>query len=385
VVSRDDRSPLERAELDALDRILAREAVGEEHLELAALVDSVRADAPRMDPAFAARLDERVEERLARRRPAAGRRPRLRRLALAGGGAVAAAVALTIVLASGVLNGAGGAASRTTPALPAQTSLRAPAAGASRHAPAFAGASATPAANGAPVAAPVHAGSRLVHRDSTLELAAPVGRIQRVANGVVADTERAGGVVASSYVDVRGAAGGASFSLSVPSTHLGALIAAVSSLASVRSLTQATNDVTGGYDRFERLLAHRRAEIAALRRRLPAATAAQAASLRRRIAILRRLVAADLAGAAALAARSATAQLHVGVAVAPAPAHHAAAAGGSPLDRAARTALHALEELLAVALVVLAIVVPVALCALALWWGAAALRQRARERAIRAA
>ena len=56
-MSRDELNASELAELAALDRILAREPVGEEHLELAALVDSVRAGAPQMDRDVAARLD----------------------------------------------------------------------------------------------------------------------------------------------------------------------------------------------------------------------------------------------------------------------------------------------------------------------------------------
>ena len=59
-MSRDEMTASARAQLDALDRILAHEHVGEEHLELAALVDSVRAGAPRMEPAFRERLDGEV-------------------------------------------------------------------------------------------------------------------------------------------------------------------------------------------------------------------------------------------------------------------------------------------------------------------------------------
>jgi hypothetical protein len=59
-VSRDELNARELEELAALDLILAREPVGEEHLELAALVDSVRAGAPTMAPAFAERLDAQL-------------------------------------------------------------------------------------------------------------------------------------------------------------------------------------------------------------------------------------------------------------------------------------------------------------------------------------
>src|ERR1022692_4685139 len=65
VVSRDELTASQLAELAALDRILAREPVGEQHLELAALVDSVRAGAPQMDRDFAARLDATIAQRLA--------------------------------------------------------------------------------------------------------------------------------------------------------------------------------------------------------------------------------------------------------------------------------------------------------------------------------
>src|ERR1700688_5206521 len=88
VVSRDELNASQLAELAALDRILAREPVDEEHLELAALVDSVRAGAPRMGTAFAAQLDSQIASALER---SAARRMRVPRLGLgrpafAGGG-----------------------------------------------------------------------------------------------------------------------------------------------------------------------------------------------------------------------------------------------------------------------------------------------------------
>jgi len=85
-VSRDELNAQQLAELAALDRILAREPVGEEHLELAALVDSVRAGAPQMDRDFAARLDATIAQRVAARALAACGLPRpgLRRLAVRG-------------------------------------------------------------------------------------------------------------------------------------------------------------------------------------------------------------------------------------------------------------------------------------------------------------
>ncbi len=82
--------------------------------------------------------------------------------------------------------------------------------------------------------------------------------------------------------------------------------------------------------------------------------------------------------------RARTAELEVSLVTAAAPARHGHT-GGGPITRAFSDALHALDEILAVALVALAILLPFALVALALWWSTTALRQRARERALRAA
>jgi hypothetical protein len=103
---RNELSPQATIELAALDAILAREPVGEEHLELAALVDSVRADAPRMSDTFAARLEARVTS--PRRRPGARadrRRPGAPRFAMAGGSVFALVLVAVAVVSSGVLNG----------------------------------------------------------------------------------------------------------------------------------------------------------------------------------------------------------------------------------------------------------------------------------------
>ena len=64
---------------------------------------------------------------------------------------------------------------------------------------------------------------------------------------------------------------------------------------------------------------------------------------------------------------------------------HHRSGGAGPLADSFNNALHVLVEMLAVALVVLAIALPFALTGLAVAWSAAALRQRSRERAIRAA
>jgi hypothetical protein len=398
VVSRDELNTQQLAELDALDRILAREPVGEEHLELAALVDSVRAGAPQMDRDFAARLDATIAERLAGSRARRMRRPRPspRRLAFAGGGLVAAAVAVTIVISSGLLNGGSVGVSNFSP--PPRTSVpRLATPGASAHARALApsgatatfGVTASPApagagasSNSAAALAP-SAQARLVQRGSTLTIATSPATMQGVANQIVAATEQQGGVVESSNVEIQGSASYASFSLAVPSGRLGALIARLSGLASVRGLTQSTHDITDGYNQETARLADSVAERAALLKQLAvAATAADATSIQHQIDALGHRIAAEHRSIDRLLNESHTATLQVNVVPGPSTKHSAAV---GPLSRAFHKALHALEEILAIALIALAIVLPFALCALALWWAAASLRQRARERAMRTA
>jgi Domain of unknown function (DUF4349) len=392
-VSRDECNGAELAELAALDSILAREPVGEEHLELAALVDSVRANAPKIDAGFEARLAERFAgaPRRARWRVSAGR------LAFAGGGGVAAAVALTIVLSGGVRHDlfGGGAPARVQDGIgrgsvPAQRILQTP--GSSAHANSAPGPAASEHA-GAKVLAPgpsaaAPAGgfgaSRLVSKGSDLTLAAPPARIQGVADRVVAATEQEGGVVEHSDVSIHGSFSYATFSLSVPSGHLGPLLTTLSSLASVRSLNQSTQDITSSYEREQALLARRLAALASLRKQLAtAASVADATALRKSIAGVKFRIGAERATIKRIAAQASNSTLQVEVLAGAAAAKHKHSGGA--LASAYHDALGALQEILAIALVALAIALPFALTALALWWAASGIRQRARERAIRAA
>jgi hypothetical protein len=397
VVSRDELNASQLAELAALDRILAREPVGEEHLELAALVDSVRAGAPRMEADFAARLDATIAERVAGSRAPRIRlpRPSVRRLAFAGGSLVATAVALTIVISSGLLNGGSGGVptlrSPTTfvPKLATPNAVAHGRAVAPGGATASFGATASPApagvsgsSNSAAAVAP-NARGRLVQRDSTLTLATSPATMQGVANQLVAATEQQGGVVESSNVEIQGSASYANFSLAVPSGRLGSLIARLSGLASVRGLTQSTHDITDGYNQETARLADSVAERAALLKQLAvAATAADATSIQHQIDALGHRIAAEHRAIDRLLTEGHTATLQVNIVPGPSTRHSVAA---GPLSRAFHQALHALEEILAIALIALAIVLPFALSALALWWAATSLRQRARERAIRTA
>jgi Domain of unknown function (DUF4349) len=387
-VSRDEMTAAARAELDALDRIVAQEHVGEEHLELAALVDSVRGGAPRMDPAYRARLDESIAARLARprrrgflRRPAG--RPRL--AAIGGGGLVTAAVAFVIVISSGLLHGASnnGTTTARKHAASAQRALgpaKIPTFGAAASTPPAPGAIAHAETNTLPSRTP---SGRLVRRHSELVLASAPASMQHVANEIVARTEQRGGVVASSNVSTTGAGGGATFSLQIPSARLGSLIGALSSLASVRALSQATTDITSNYNGIAARLADHRARATALRTALASAATTASDQIQRQLDAVERRIALEVRALATLHGQATTATLGVVVVPATVAHHHSGAAG--PLASSFHNALGVLVEMLAVALVVLAIALPVALTALGVAWSTAALRQRSRERAIRTA
>jgi uncharacterized protein DUF4349 len=299
---------------------------------------------------------------------------------------------VTIVISSGLLNGGSVGVPNLGPPRTSLPGLATPRADAHAHALAPSGATASfgvtasPSAgassNSAAALAPSAQG-RLVQRGSTLTIATSPATMQGVANQIVAATEQQGGVVESSNVEIQGSASYANFSLAVPSGRLGSLIARLSGLASVRGLTQSTHDITDGYNQETARLADSIAERAALLKQLAvAATAADATSIQHQIDALGRRIAAEHRAIDRLLNEGHTATLQVDVVPGPSTKHSAVV---GPLTRAFHNALHALEEILAIALIALAIVLPFALCALALWWAGASLRQRARERAMRTA
>ena len=292
------------------------------------------------------------------------------------------------MISSGVLGGAGG-----SPARVRSDALKgfSPEARAPHGALATNGSAAPTAGTSVPTApadlraAPAHGSARLVRRNSQLVLATAASTMQHVANEIVTRTEQRGGVVANSNVSVASAGGGAQFSLQIPSPRLGSLIGALSSLAAVRSLNQATTDVTSTYNGIDARLADHRARAASLRKELASApTSTQADAIQKELNGVERRIAAEVRALASLQGQARTAMLNVSVVPAAASRHHRSGAAG-PLADSFHNALHVLVEMLAIALVVLAIALPFALTGLAVAWSAAALRQRSRERAIGAA
>jgi hypothetical protein len=396
-MSRNEPGAGARDELAALDRILAGERVGEEHLDLAALVESVRADAPQIDDAFAGRLDRLVAARTAPRAARQRSRSRSARRGWAplasGGGALAALVlGLAVVLGSGVLNGAS-----NTPLTRSPSGLRALAgSGKVEHATApgadnftATGPTAstgsldtlTPNAGSVNSAAPnpLNPSDQLIQRAASLTLATAPSQMQGVANEVVSTTEQYGGVVEHSNVSVHGASSYSSFNLSIPATKLGPFLSSLSSLAGVRALTQSTQNLTHSYDSATVKLADEKSERAALIKALASAqSTTQAATIQQQINALDTAIAATHGQVGALLSEGHNSNVDVAIVAGSAGAGHSA----GPIVRALDDSLAVLDVVLAIALVALAVLLPIALCVLAVWWSAAALRQRSRERAL---
>lgn len=409
-MSHSDLSPQAVAELAALDAILDGEPVGEEHLELAALADSIKGISPTLDEAGRARLDARIGKLRSPRRAVRRHAPRLRpgRVALAGGPLVAVLVAVAVVLGSGALNGSKsapnlrptltvpgralhsrGALPKTAPAVGGAATSRAPASGptsttGTELSPAAGASASAPTARGSTnfTSNNVNPSNRLVARGASLTLAATPTQMQTVANEVVASTQRLGGIVESSNVNVRGLSSYASFSLSVPASRLAQLISTLSSLTAVRSLDQSASDITDNYDRANTQLVDEKAQRRTLVKALAAAsTLTQAQEIQQQIASVDREIAATTHRAGLLLTRGHNARVSVQI-VATLAGVGAGASG--PVKRALNDALAVLDVALAIALVALAIVLPVGLVALLLLWGTASVRQRSRERALAA-
>lgn len=370
------------------------------------LAPIVRADAPRLDPLFADRLDARVAALAGPAPPARAVRhtwlARRRSLAYAGT-ALGAAAALAIAVTVGSGGSGAGHPAKVPPVAevtrgpssavgvtvaPASTT----AAGSIKAAAAPAGA-ASAAARGAQTAvtAPVPAptpqlpatSTREVQRAATLSITVPPGRVQPAADRVVATTERLGGIVQDSNVATGSPGSGqASFDLLIPAAQLDTALAQLSALGHVAALNQSTQDITDQVGAARRSLSQSEAERTSLLRQLAKATTPnQVASIHQQLALVSGRIAADeqTLGAVLRRARYATVALTVsdgGAGVVP--GH----GGGWPLDTALRDARDVLGAVLGGVVVALAVLVPCGLAVALAWGGAAAIRRRRRERVL---
>jgi hypothetical protein len=323
---------------------------------------ALRADAEPPDQDFAARLRERVEEGFPSRRRVRGWRP--------PAGLVPALGALgAFVIALAVIAGLGGHGSDTT--------LEDAGGGGGGGAAAVEADRAAPPQPGR--FRPGHA--QRIERSASLTLAAPSDRLDRVADDVIAITDRYGGfVLRSSVTSGDDGSQGGEFALRIPADRLRPALRDLSQLGTVRSRTQSGRDVTAGFVTAGDRLEAARAERKGLLERLEQATTdTQADAIRRRLD----LVAAEINR---LHGRLRNLRLRTNYAAVSLSleANDDSGAGGATgnLDDALDDALGSLSDAVGIAVRALGFAIPLGLLALIGWLATRAYRRRLRESAL---
>ena len=414
---RDPLTDEQRDELDALDRAIAGEPVQFDRRELEELVLDVRATAPEMSPAFAARLDQEVREGFPtpqERPPVSVRRPWLSRpwmLLPAAGSLAAVLVALVVVFGGTGDNGLRDKSGNQLDTLGGEAAIPTDGGGPDVDSSGSGGASSSAggvsadrkAAARAPSAASVPpsnpqakpappsstaiapARTRRVERTAVLALRTPDADFERTTDAVIATVARFGGVVASSQIGASDAVGGeASFDLRIPTERLDTALAALSKLGHVTERSQSLQDITASFHSAQERLSDARAERRGLLRTLARATTqAQIDSIKAQL----RSVSGRIAGAngelSSLRRRADLSRVDLTVRGGGRNGESGGAGGGdwTPGD-AAGDALRVLEVLAGVALVALAVLVPLALLGAAVALGVRGGRRRRRESAL---
>jgi hypothetical protein len=356
--------PAVAAELAELERALAGEPS-----PFTALVADVRAERPVMTPAFAAKLDARVDAA----RAAPPRRSWVAWSPLAG---LAAALLVTVVVVS---NRDGGSSPSTAPSSRAGSH----ASSSTEDSPAKAAAPQSAAGVGTSQAAPAFGSpaARKVERSTSLALSTARADVQGVADDVIATSQRFGGIVESSQIATSDAEASAVFALRIPTKRLDEAIAALSKLAHVASLSQGSTDITGSFVSASSRLGDARAERRGLLKALGRATTAQEIdALKLRLRDNRSQIAALKGELNGLRRRADLARVDVTVS---GNGHKGATGGGSWTPRdAAHDALRVLEVAAGVVLVGLAAGIPIALIGALGALAARSARRRRREGAL---
>jgi Domain of unknown function (DUF4349) len=364
------------ATLEVIDATLAGEPVDPEHAELAELALILADDRPRPAPQFAARLDQRVQERF--ERPARSRPWRRLTFAPAALVVLASTIAAVFVLSSG---GSGTPVRRTLTAAPSSAAPSSAASSSAASSSAVAQKTLSVAAS--PLPAPAPNGHRIV-QSAQLSLSTTPGRIEQVAQQIFDVVGAARGDVSHSTVTAAGGNGGfADFQLSVPSATLPQTMAQLSRLrgANVVSRTDATQDIGGSFVSANRRLADARALRTALLRQLSSAvTTQQVDSLRARIRDAEASIASDLATLRTLRRQVGFSQ--ISITISSSPGSHPVAAGGFTLGKAAHDAGRVLTVVAGVALIALAVLLPISVVAALVVFMWLVFRRRRREQAL---
>ncbi len=383
--------------LRELDAALAGEPTADP--DLSQLVADVEAARPEPSAAFLAALDARVHAGFPRAAPAAkaARTPwhvRFRRPQILAPGF---AVLLVAVLVGGVaLRGSGdgltdsGSLSKSLGDSSSSSSSRAPSAAEKATGEPLSAAGA-PAPQSAPSLAPAPPSApggdaasqrdRKVQRAADLTLTPKPDDVQKTADGVVRETQAAGGYVQRSDISTRDGGGEAAFTLRIPSARLDDTLARLSKLAHVGALSQSASDITAAVVSAADQLADARAERAALLRALGKTTSSrEIASLKARLADNRSEIAQRKGALEAQRRRADLATVSVTI--------QGTGAATKKDDGAwtPRDALHdagrVLEIAGGVALIALAVLAPLAVLAVLALLAGRALRRRRREGAL---
>lgn len=336
---------------------------------------------PRIDPEFAAKLDEmtaagfpRTEGRrfrLPRRLPRLPRAKLLPALAATASLLIVAAVVTSLGDDTGGGPGERSAIQRDRGAGTAETAAS-PALGES--APPDQATSLAPAAP-----AETSAAKRRVERSASLTLGAPADEVETVADDVVRITDRYRGFVLSSNVSSGEARAQATFDLRIPTTRLRDALRDLSALADLKARSQSGQDITPQFVSAQDRLSDGRAQRRALLRRLEkAGSAAEAAAIRQQLRLVRSEIAAARGELRSL--RERTNYTRVSVAV---EGDETGSGGGhwTPGD-ALDDAIRILAAALSITLVALAILLPFAVIGLAGMLAGRKLTHRRREQAL---
>jgi flagellar biosynthesis chaperone FliJ len=188
-----------------------------------------------------------------------------------------------------------------------------------------------------------------------------------------------GGYVQSSHVQIQQAgASEADLLLKLPSEKVGAALAALERVASVRDESQSLQDITSSYDAARRRLADATAERAALLRALSrASTQGQIDSLHERLAQASSAIGQARSALQAVSRRASTAEVEVTIV---GDAH--ASGEGLTLTRGLHDAGRVLLVTLIVLLIAAAALVPASLLFVALVTAGRAWRRSRREHAL---
>ena len=364
----------EAAELEAVDAALDGRRVDPDHAELAELALLLRGARPEPDPAWATRLDRRVEAGF----PARPRKRRNWQWVRRAVPAIAvllllSPVALIAALPNGSDDSDGGGGEAAT-----GVSRSSDSGGADAEELSGGGGQAALDAQQLPKAGDPNSdarGRRNVQRSAELTLSAPRRELDRVASripGVAADL---GGFVASSSVSSEG---GGDFRLRVPTGQLDTAIERLSRLGRVRNVSRSSLDITSTVVSARARLTDARTERESLLRQLAAAdTVNETESIRARLDIVSREIASARNSLRRVRNRANFANLRVDLV----PAGGVDEGAWTPGD-AFDDAFRVLEVAAGVAVIALAIVLPLLALWLLAWLAHRIVVRRRRERSL---